>query len=138
MKQYYFAYGSNLNLKQMAIRCPTAKVVGVGKLKGYRLIFSYYATVIRDESSFVPVAIWEIDGYCEAALDRYEGFPTFYRKENITVETADGDIRGIIYIMNKSEKQPPSEAYYNVIIDGCHDTGIGTDHIESAFRDSFE
>ena len=27
-KRYYIAYGSNLNLRQMKMRCPTAKVMG--------------------------------------------------------------------------------------------------------------
>ena len=35
----YLAYGSNLNLKQMACRCPTAQVLGSAKLTGYRLFF---------------------------------------------------------------------------------------------------
>ena len=37
--KYYIAYGSNLNLEQMARRCPTAKVVGSTIFKNYRLVF---------------------------------------------------------------------------------------------------
>ena len=37
--KYYIAYGSNLNLEQIARRCPTAKVVGSTTLKNYRLMF---------------------------------------------------------------------------------------------------
>jgi hypothetical protein len=33
------AYGSNLNLGQMAYRCPTAKVYGKGMLLDYQLLF---------------------------------------------------------------------------------------------------
>lgn len=35
----YIAYGSNLNLPQMALRCPTAEVVGKSELKDYELLF---------------------------------------------------------------------------------------------------
>ena len=35
--KYYFAYGSNMNLDQMAYRCPDAEVVGRCVLKDYRL-----------------------------------------------------------------------------------------------------
>ena len=35
----YIAYGSNLNLPQMANRCPTAEVVGTSEVKGYELLF---------------------------------------------------------------------------------------------------
>lgn len=33
MKRYYLAYGSNLNVRQMAWRCPTAKAVGIAVSK---------------------------------------------------------------------------------------------------------
>ena len=35
----YIAYGSNLNREQMALRCPDAKVVGIGEIKDYELLF---------------------------------------------------------------------------------------------------
>ena len=39
MKKYYLAYGSNLNVRQMALRCPTAKPVGTAVIKDYGLLF---------------------------------------------------------------------------------------------------
>ena len=33
-KRLYIAYGSNINLEQMANRCPNSKVVGKEMLKG--------------------------------------------------------------------------------------------------------
>ena len=61
--KYYIAYGSNLNLEQMARRCPTAKVVGSTTLKNYRLMFrggshTAVATVERSCGDEVPVLIW--------------------------------------------------------------------------------
>ena len=38
-ERLYFAYGSNINLEQMAIRCPAAQVVGPAVLDGYELLF---------------------------------------------------------------------------------------------------
>ena len=38
-ESYYFAYGSNMNLDQMAYRCPAASVVENVRLEGYRLTF---------------------------------------------------------------------------------------------------
>ena len=35
----YLAYGSNLNLGQMAHRCPDSQVDGRAQLPGYRLLF---------------------------------------------------------------------------------------------------
>ena len=38
-ERFYIAYGSNLNLTQMAHRCPTAEVAGQTILKNWRLMF---------------------------------------------------------------------------------------------------
>ena len=37
-RRLYIAYGSNINLEQMAYRCPNSKVVGKEMLKGYELL----------------------------------------------------------------------------------------------------
>ena len=57
-RKFYVAYGSNLNLEQMSYRCPNSKVVGAGMLKGWRLLFNSYATILPDESAETPVAVW--------------------------------------------------------------------------------
>ena len=38
-KRFYVAYGSNLNIRQMKHRCPTAKLYGTGEIKDYELQF---------------------------------------------------------------------------------------------------
>ena len=37
MSKYYLAYGSNLNIRQMSHRCPSAIPVGTAIIKDYRL-----------------------------------------------------------------------------------------------------
>lgn len=39
MKRYYIAYGSNLDIRQMRWRCPTAKIVGTAAIHGYELLY---------------------------------------------------------------------------------------------------
>lgn len=128
----YAAYGSNLNMKQMAIRCPTASVVGSGKLNGYKLAFCGVATVFPCENSSVPVAVWEIDEDCERALDRYEGFPRLYRKETVEVEVDDVALDAMIYIMNRSRLYPPAGSYYRTIEQGYEDFGLDLACLEQA------
>ena len=81
--KYYIAYGSNLNLEQMARRCLTAKVVGSTTLKNYRLMFrggshTAVATVERSQGDEVPVLIWRLQPKDEKALDVYEGCPHLF------------------------------------------------------------
>lgn len=37
-KRYYIAYGSNLNVPQMRMRCPHATILGTANLKGWELL----------------------------------------------------------------------------------------------------
>ena len=90
-KRYYIAYGSNLNIRQMRMRCPHARVVGTAVIKDYELLFKgsltgAYLTIEPKKGGAVPVAAWEVTESDEAALDRYEGFPIFItrRKWNWT------------------------------------------------------
>lgn len=85
-KRYYIAYGSNLNIRQMRMRCPHARVIGTAVIKDYELLFKgsltgAYLTIEPKKGGEVPVAAWEVTESDEAALDRYEGFPTFYYKK---------------------------------------------------------
>lgn len=83
----YVAYGSNMNLSQMAYRCPSSKVIGVGKLKGWKLVFNVHADIIKaDETDEVPVLVWDIADEDWDMLDRYEGYPSYYIKENVVAE----------------------------------------------------
>ncbi len=76
----YFAYGSNLNIKQMQWRCPTAVPLGAFTLQGYKLVFRFYADIIPDSEKSVKGGLWEISEDDENALDRYEGYPSLYGK----------------------------------------------------------
>jgi gamma-glutamylcyclotransferase (GGCT)/AIG2-like uncharacterized protein YtfP len=136
-KRLYVAYGSNLNLKQMARRCPTAKVYGIGKLKDYQLTFRNVATIEPDEGREVPVAVWELQPSDEQALDRYEGYPSFYRKEMVQVEMDGGEtVTAMVYIMNSGVPSLPDSRYYNVIKEGYADVGLDEGHLALAVADT--
>ena len=74
-KKLYIAYGSNINLEQMAYRCPTAERVSTGFVENYELEFRRVATIVPKQDSKVPVLVWELKPEDEKSLDRYEGFP---------------------------------------------------------------
>lgn len=64
-KRYYIAYGSNLNVRQMRMRCPSARIIGTSVLKDYELLFKgsktgSYLTVEKKSGISVPVAVWEV------------------------------------------------------------------------------
>ena len=46
-KKLYIAYGSNINLEQMAHRCPNSKVVSKEMMQCYELEFRGVATIVN-------------------------------------------------------------------------------------------
>ena len=125
----YFAYGSNLNFEQMAYRCPEATVVGTAKLDGYELAFRRgFLTILPKEGASVEGLIWSVTDHDESQLDCYEGYPTFYDKETMTVTDADGAPHEImVYTMNEPYRDqllPVSSRYNAVVLQGCLDAGI--------------
>ena len=111
-EKLYFAYGSNMNLNQMAFRCPDAEVVDTVRLEG----------------SCVDGVLWRISEQDEQHLDHYEGFPYLYGKEPVTVTDRNGRQREIMaYTMNSPYKDVPampSKAYLEGILNGCRQNGI--------------
>lgn len=140
MKKLYAAYGSNLNLKQMAYRCPDATVVGTAELEGFELVFRGgpgcgVATVEPREGSSVPIVLWEISKRDEKNLDRYEGWPHFYGKQTLPFEAEDQTIPAMIYIMTSGrDAAQPSTGYYETILEGYEDNGLDPEVLEQALE----
>lgn len=138
MKRYYIAYGSNLSESQMAMRCPTAKVVGTSTLKDWRLLFDGPASIERCEGYEVPVLIWDIQPQDERSLDRYEGYPSYYRKEMLEVEVEGQKLEAMVYIMNTKKESMPSPYYYDVLAKGYDRFGFDKKILEKAKQESRE
>lgn len=129
-KRYYVAYGSNLNIPQMRMRCPSARIIGTSEIEDYQLMFKgsqsgAYLTIEPSEGARVPVAVWEVTEADERSLDRYEGFPRFYYKKEMKLPVTGirtGKVRTrtvFVYIMH--EDRPfgiPSRYYMDVCREG--------------------
>jgi len=150
----YAAYGSNINLGQMAQRCPAARVIGKGWLMDHQLAFlgipgggRCVATVEQHKGRRVPILLWAIDPDCEVALDHYEGYPTLYRKETlpvagivwlpneITAMPADvTEVPVMIYIMNMGEPAALSDYYLDTIVQGYRSVGFHVRYLAEGVR----
>ena len=149
-KRLYIAYGSNLNVKQMKIRCPRARIIGTSEIPDYQLIFrgsktGSYLTIEPKEGSNVPVAVWEVTKFDEASLDLYEGFPKFYYKEqmNLPVKAFNNfevQEKGVfVYIMH--ENRPlgiPSRSYIMTCLEGYATFGFDVKNLAKAINVSKE
>lgn len=141
-KRLYVAYGSNLNIRQMKYRCPGAKLYGTGVIDNYELQFkgqphSAFATIAPKEGASVPVAVWEISEKNEQALDRYEGYPAHYFKQNVPVQLDGEEVNAMVYIMNlKMGFGLPTPYYYQTVYEGYNDCELDTDVLDRAVMES--
>ena len=134
----YAAYGSNMNIEQMKYRCPESKIIGNGKLKGWKLVFNVYADVIKGEpDDVVPVVCWDIAENDWERLDIYEGFPDYYVKEIVDIALDDGrNEKGIVYVMTDDRKGLclPYREYLKVCLQGYKDNGIDVQPLYEALK----
>lgn len=141
----YAAYGSNLNIEQMAIRCPRSTIVAAGHIDGFKLVFrgpqnSAVANIERTtkKGASVPVLIWKLALTDEVNLDRYEGCPYLYRKTQVCVhQTDDKKQMAMAYVMNPGpEKNLPSNRYLQTLMDGYDSAGFDMEYLIKAMEQS--
>ena len=147
--KYYLAYGSNLSVEQMIHRCPHATYVGTGEIKGYRLLFrgsktGSYLTIEKKRGRKVPVVVWRVSEKDEEALDRYEGYPRFYTKEEMQVTVKNlidgatiGTVTAFVYRMDESRPLGrPSLFYLNICEEGYRRFGFDLRILDRAVQES--
>ena len=128
----YFAFGSNLNQKQMKRRCRDSKYIGCYSLKNYKLVFRNYflgggvADVEKKKNSSVLGAIYKISKKDEIELDIYEDFPKTYIKKYFRLL---GKKVMFYYMPKKTKHILPSKRYLNLIIQGYKDCGYRNNYI---------
>lgn len=122
----YFAYGSNLCVRQMAQRCPGAVDPRPATLADHDWLINErgVATVEPFDGSEVHGVLWRLTDHDLATLDSAEGVPVRYRRDRMTVHTDDGPAEAWVYIDHRVEPGPPRPGYLERIIDGAEHHGL--------------
>ena len=127
----YFAYGSNMDVQQMAMRCPDATVLGVAKLGAHKFLINTHgvATVVPAKNRVVHGVLWEISERDEASLDRYEGVKAgFYRKARVRVQEVNGKGQeALIYFASDAQLGLPRPGYLERVVAAGKYHGLPTD-----------
>ena len=141
LNKFYFAYGSNLSKDQMLSRCPDSVPFAKAILLDYELTFKAnrrgrgVADVIPSPGRRVVGALYEVSKSDLKKLDRFEGHPYIYERQEVTVISNLQKVDAIIYVM-KPEFLPkvPNEDYYKRILTGYYDWGLTEDHLSLAVK----
>ncbi len=132
----YFAYGSNLCVRQMAQRCPDAANPRPAVLGDYDWLINQrgVATVESFAGNQVHGVLWQLSDRDLAALDSAEGVPVRYQRDRLTVSTADGSSPAWVYIDHRVTPGPPRLGYLDRIIGGALQHGLPRHWIEFVRR----
>lgn len=128
---WYFAYGSNMNLARMQARGLHVLDARAGQLSGFTLRFNKRTASIAGQAfaniAFKPGAVVEGVLYQLAdaseinKLDPFEGAPVLYSRERMHIATAQGVIGAWVYIANpayRAEGLRPSREYLQHLLQG--------------------
>ena len=130
----YFAYGLDLNKKEMKGRAPESRPRVTAVLPNYRICFMGWsrqwkggiATIRGLKGSRVAGGVYEISEKDLRRLDSLEGYPRESTRVNVTVFTEDGDaLKVLTYVKaGQAEETKPSPEYLSVIQAGYREWGI--------------
>ena len=128
----YFAYGSNLNVKQMTGRCPGASLKESALLRGWQYYINGngYAGIEKNINSKVWGRLWTVSEENLKSLDRYEAVALgYYDRTSIEVEIiATGEMEEAwVYLSNDKNYGVPSDEYQKIVMDGAHEVGMPED-----------
>ena len=130
----YFAYGSNLDIKRMVQRCPSAKVRCVASVSKYQFGFRKLGVDGTGKASIkwtgnsidkVHGVVYEISIDDFELLDMYEGNGVHYKRIFVKVRSNNGKrIKAVTYIpvVYTNNNVKPAKSYKKHIVKGaiCH------------------
>lgn len=127
-RHFYFAYGSNLCVRQMSARCPDAVDPRPATLADHDWLINErgVATIEAFTGSQVHGVLWDVSERDLVALDAAEGVPARYRRDRLIVHTLAGPSNAWVYIDHRVDTGPPRPGYLERIIDGAlhHDLPV--------------
>lgn len=116
----YFAYGSNMDAAAMAARCPRSRLIGRGRLAGFRTVLmpSGFVSVAPDRRMSVHGVLWDVAVGDVAALDRYEDVAHgLYAKKNLLIlREPVGSARALVYVGGRPDLGAASRGYFEGVI----------------------
>jgi gamma-glutamylcyclotransferase (GGCT)/AIG2-like uncharacterized protein YtfP len=123
----HFAYGSNMSRALMQPRCPSARVLGVAELMGYRFIISAdgYASVLRAPGARVHGLLWRLGPRDLAALNAYESLATgLYRAEILPVRIGSRRVPALVYVGRSRIPGPPRPGYLELVLAAAEELAL--------------
>ena len=133
MKRWYFAYGMNTNLAQMAMRCPQARSLGAAYLPNHEFRFALHADILSTPGFVTHGVLWEITDDCVRSLDALEGYPDYYQRKTVTVIHQLQQVEAMTYYMTGTIPDSiPTPGYVAMLQEGYFEHRVPNKQIDQA------
>lgn len=137
----YFAYGTLLELAEIHKYCPSAKPLGVYRLKGYRLGFKACGpdpakggcTLVNASDNVMHGILYKMSAADRKNLDKISGVDQgLWAIHEITLlDQDDHEVAADTYVIpNPSGHHVPPESYTRPILSGARQIPLPNDYIE--------
>lgn len=131
----YAAYGQMLSETMRKTVCPNAKVVGIGVLNGWKLVFKVHEDIEPYDCSSVPVLVFEVDDDDVRSIDRLYKRGEYYDVTLVDVSVVASvngctdDVSAFTYTMlpKYESYQKPDDWYLDIIKSGYAENGFDVD-----------
>jgi gamma-glutamylcyclotransferase (GGCT)/AIG2-like uncharacterized protein YtfP len=115
----YFAYGANMDVAAMAVRCPGSKPIGRGRLPRHRFIITQdgFASVVRDPRREVHGVLWDAGLADIRTLDKFEEVDRgLYVKIAQSIIVEGGARRALVYVGCSGFVGKPKPGYLEAVL----------------------
>lgn len=137
----YFAYGSNMSVRRLAERLPSARVVTTGFVTGYKLAFDKLSKDgsgkcdcehTGNDGDRVYGVIFSVVHSERAALDKFEGAGKGYEPLSVRVETTAGGLYALTYVATKKQHGlQPYHWYKQHVLVGAREANLPEDYVRA-------
>ena len=139
----YFSYGSNMSVRRLQQRVPSATALGVARLSEHRLMFHKVSDVDgsakcdachtgKGHHEVIGV-LYEMHEQHKPALDRVEGVGYGYEEKTVNVELTDGSVmQAFTYCATLTDANlKPFHWYKRHVVIGAREHGLPAEYIEN-------
>ena len=132
---HYFAYGSNMRVRQMAHRCPAAEPIGPAFLANHQFVINQrgVATITpRTGSLGVWGILWLVTPHCVRTLDGREAvFRRRYRRAHIRVQlhAQSRTVSVLTYIDDRTREGAARKGYLEGIVSAAREWNLRPHYI---------
>jgi gamma-glutamylcyclotransferase (GGCT)/AIG2-like uncharacterized protein YtfP len=138
-KHAYFSYGMNTDPGAMALRTGTPVAIGRGLVRDHAFRFATHADVFPQPGTNTFGVLWELDDDQLASLDIREGYPTYYDRKIVTVESGGRSYDAWMYYMTPGHREePPYDGYYKMLTSGYTAFDVPMSQIEDALEAAYQ